>query len=488
MHFSRLHRHGVGLALTTALLGLAACGGGGGGGGGGDGGGASGPAISGTAAGGAAITGTVTIEDSTGVTRTATIGSGGTYSIDVEGLTAPFLLRAQGSAPNGTGVTYYSAALAEDVDGTVNITPLTNLITSNALGTLAADVFNSGGFADALTPEQLEAAEAALQAKLAEVLAALGLPATIDLRNAPFDTDHTGVDALLDLIKVSISGSTAFLTNLLDNSVIGQDDLSTNDDDATPVDLTDAQAQELDAIKNDPQAIEDAAAQNQAQGLYFGPATVNSAGDPTALEFSLLSLDDGRYYTFVFDQSQLVGLNEGSSQASDGNYTSADSITYNFNTPPVPGSLAGTYGAPNAAYKGTFTPDDGNAGYTVSYDLARESTETYDYNAEATLVPGVYSGQVLGAVEATFDVQADGSFTGSAGGCSYSGNFTPRMQKNVYDSTLTFGEDCGPNAGVSLTRGVAIFVNVGGTDVLLTAGTTADRSAAGAFVGELPPP
>src|SRR5665647_3536297 len=69
--------------------------------------------LSRTVAGGAAVVGTVLVTDSKGASKGATIEANGHYSIDVSGMTGPFVLKAAGTVGNTT-VTYYSAATTAD--------------------------------------------------------------------------------------------------------------------------------------------------------------------------------------------------------------------------------------------------------------------------------------------------------------------------------------------------------------------------------------
>jgi len=230
------------LALTSALasLFLAGCGGGGGG-----------TAVSvvpstmlsGTVAGGAAVIGTVIVTDSKGATKGGTIEANGSYSIDVSGMTGPFVLKAAGTVGNTT-VTYYSAATVADIGGTVNVTPFTNLIVSNIAAQLAENFFsnpdNIAKIGTLITPEKLAAAETALQAKLQPVLTALGISDSIDLLRSSFAADHSGMDAVLDLVKVEVNTETNVVTlkNALTQIAIATDDTGKSTDDATPVDST----------------------------------------------------------------------------------------------------------------------------------------------------------------------------------------------------------------------------------------------------------
>lgn len=213
------------LVLNAAFL--ASCGGGGGGGG-------STPPptqqiLSGTAAAGAPIIGHVVVKDSAGVTRTAQIDAAGGYTVDVTGLTPPFLLRAEGVA-GGRSYVIHSAATNADVNGTINITPLTDLIVANIARQVAANYFDSGNFST-LSASELNTAEDALQQRLQAVLTDLGIAGSIDLLRSAFSTDHTGLDAALDVLRVSVdtATNTALITNVINNANIA-DDLTLSSD------------------------------------------------------------------------------------------------------------------------------------------------------------------------------------------------------------------------------------------------------------------
>jgi hypothetical protein len=199
--------------------------------------------LSGTAAGGAAIIGTVLVTDSKGATKGGTIEANGSYSIDVSGMTGPFVLKAAGTVGN-TRVTYYSAATTADIGGTVNITPFTNLIVSNIAAQIAETYFsnpdNIAKIGTLITPDKLAAAETALQAKLQLVLTAMGISDSIDLLRSSFAANHSGMDAVLDLVKVEADTTTNIFTlkNALTQLAIATDDASKPTDDAIAVDST----------------------------------------------------------------------------------------------------------------------------------------------------------------------------------------------------------------------------------------------------------
>jgi len=182
-------------------------------------------AIKGTAASGTPLLGTVTVKDasSPAITRVAPIQADGSYIMDMAGLKAPFLFRADGEV-SGRRVHYYSGAVASDVGGTLNITPFTDLIMAMIARDVADNLEAQAGLT-ALTPEALRTQAEALRLQLLPVLQALGLPASLDLLRTSFAADHTGLDAALDVLKVSLDPATkaAKITNLLNGSTSTQD-------------------------------------------------------------------------------------------------------------------------------------------------------------------------------------------------------------------------------------------------------------------------
>ncbi len=203
---------------ATAMA-LAACGGGGG----------STPAattISGVAAAGAPIIGSVTIKDSTtptAQTKTVSIAADGKYTVDVSGLKAPYMVRADGYV-GGNEYHLYSAGTSADVGGTINITPLTDLIVANIAKTVASDYFTSGNFSS-LTAAQLTTQSDAMAAKLQPILAAVGVSGSIDLLRTSFSADHKGLDAALDVIRVNTDTATnvATITNIVTQQTMTSD-------------------------------------------------------------------------------------------------------------------------------------------------------------------------------------------------------------------------------------------------------------------------
>lgn len=219
------------IAAIVAVVGVSGCGSSGGGS-------AKATTLSGTAAGGAAIIGQACVKDSLNIEKCSLIDSLGGYSVDVGGMTAPFILRAKGQVGD-TEVTYYSAATLVDIGNKVNITPFTDLIVSNLAGQIAKNYYDSNSSLSVITDKALLTKTTALQRKLAPALSQLGLDSSIDLLRASFNADHTGMDILIDLIKVDVDTTTgiATLKNAINQVVISTDNFALSTDDNASVDV-----------------------------------------------------------------------------------------------------------------------------------------------------------------------------------------------------------------------------------------------------------
>lgn len=190
--------------------------------------------LSGTAAAGAPLVGTVTVKDSLGATRQVQIEADGGYTIDVSGMTGPFVLQANGTV-GGRSYRVHSAATEADIGNTINVTPLTDLIVANMAGEIAANYFDRGDFAGLSTAE-LDSQAELLRQRLGAILTGVGLDASIDLLRASFSADHTGLDAALDLLRVEVDPATAIatITSIIDGQQI-TDDLAAADTSALTV-------------------------------------------------------------------------------------------------------------------------------------------------------------------------------------------------------------------------------------------------------------
>ena len=196
------------VAATAALL-LAACGGGG------DdsappatttppptGGGTTTVAtvdITGLAATGAPIVnGTVTATNARGEKATAQSNGTGGFTVKVaEG--APYVL----SVVDAAGKTWYSYAQAA---GRANINPMTTLALLQANGNKPLADLVASWSTRRITPEQVLEAAKVLNANLAQVMTSKGVVASsTNVFTAEFNANGTGLDAVLDAMRVTIN-------------------------------------------------------------------------------------------------------------------------------------------------------------------------------------------------------------------------------------------------------------------------------------------
>jgi len=212
---------------TLMLAALVACGGGGGG--------SNSSQLSGVAAYGAPMQGaSITLTDANGQSRTTNTSADGSYTLDVTGLTAPFLLKASGAA--GDSVKEYAAlvtsAPTEGKTVVANVTPLTHaLVTMVSSDGASPHEFTDSSKLKTLDASKLSAALVNLQAALKNVLVETGLSEKFDPLTVRFKADRTNAeDTLLDTIKVSVSDQGVTLHNA---RVSVNDTGSANTDEAT---------------------------------------------------------------------------------------------------------------------------------------------------------------------------------------------------------------------------------------------------------------
>jgi hypothetical protein len=302
----------IGFAFILTTLALGACGGGGSSDGGG-GGSTTTTTLSGTAAAGAPIIGQVTVKGSLGNSKSALIEADGSYNVDVTGLTAPYRLRAVGTV-GGRTVKLFSYAEAADVDGTVNITPFTDLIVANAAQQIAESFF------DSQTTTSLDATvvaeqEAALQDKLQNVFNALGVSTAVDLLHTTFSADHSGLDAVLDAVRVEVdtSSNIATITNLVENTTLSDNILDSSDNTAT---LAVSDAGALTTAVSDTQSIA-TLTDNMTQAFANGLPAVSAIQDYFADDFYETDSPKSAFLSDITTDPTLVGLSFSAVSVSD---------------------------------------------------------------------------------------------------------------------------------------------------------------------------
>ena len=210
------------IVALYSLLTLAACGGGGGGG-------STTTAdtsttttaattasgvVSGVASNGAAMTGTVYLKDAGGVEKSTTIASGGSFSIAVDGLTAPFLLKAVSA---DGAVTRYSFT---STSGTTNINPLTHLAVAGTAGTSDLDTYYKTTYVSkqATMASGFKTYVASLKTQLAQLFTNFNVTDT-DFVSGKIEIGK-GVDAVFDKVKFSSIGGANMIAmyNITDTS------------------------------------------------------------------------------------------------------------------------------------------------------------------------------------------------------------------------------------------------------------------------------
>lgn len=188
------------VVAATCLL-ISACGGGGGAS-------SSATVATGVAAVGAPISaGTLSAIDVNGRTASTTIANDGTYSIDfLSTLQPPVLLKAEGVS--GGRSTVHFGVIHNTSSQTVNVTPVSTAIVAQVMQADPGVVFAAADTSKIalLTPLQVAAANTTIGNALNAARAAAGIAGNVvlDFLNTPFSADKTGLDKLLDLVKISV--------------------------------------------------------------------------------------------------------------------------------------------------------------------------------------------------------------------------------------------------------------------------------------------
>ena len=166
--------------------------------------------VSGVAAYGAALANAdIVIKGANGKTLTAKADANGKWTIaDVSSLTAPLIIQAKGTVGGETKELYSILTTVPTGPVTANVTPLTTALLSQAAGVTPAALFADPAKIAAVNPAKVEAAKAKLMAALSEYITALGVDASkVDLISTSFEANSKGLDKLMDLVKVSSSGT-----------------------------------------------------------------------------------------------------------------------------------------------------------------------------------------------------------------------------------------------------------------------------------------
>ena len=190
------------LITSLALLTLAACGGGGGGG-------STSNTLSGTVATGAPMVGATVEVYSAGIkVGTATTDSSGKYTTTAFLAEGPYVIKAVGG-----DTALFSVQLS--ADGTsVNVTPLTNLVSTLLSPTgdaskLATEIASDKAIADT---SKISDKKALVKKIVMPVADAINLGSDFDVINTKMDADGTGLDQILDNVKITIANDASAST------------------------------------------------------------------------------------------------------------------------------------------------------------------------------------------------------------------------------------------------------------------------------------
>ena len=220
------------LALSTLMLALTACGGGGSGSGnsgstatgssdtttpsGTPGSSTTVSAIQGIVAMGMPIVGaTISVVDSTGkicLNTNVVTDAMGHYQADTSNCRPPMVVTATGDTGTVDGIKYTWQSVSLTDNEVINITPLTTIVATSVLTVDPTVVFKNVVLNS--TPTQLAQKLQDAQSALVSALrtANLSVPAGLDFVHSVFAADGTGIDAIMDGIKVTRDSSTGNFT------------------------------------------------------------------------------------------------------------------------------------------------------------------------------------------------------------------------------------------------------------------------------------
>jgi hypothetical protein len=172
--------------------------------------------ITGTVASGNPVAGaTVTATDVNGKTATATADGNGNYTLVTTSLSAPIALVATDPSGQASPMISVLAALpAAGQSSTANVTTLTTALTALLTSDGNAMDFVTQGATtslSAVTTSSVQSATSTLDTYLSNLLSATGLPSNFDPVATTFTANHTGADALIDMVTIVPEGSATYL-------------------------------------------------------------------------------------------------------------------------------------------------------------------------------------------------------------------------------------------------------------------------------------
>lgn len=175
--------------------------------------------VSGVAAAGSALVGTAYLKDSSVPAKelSSPLAADGSFVFNLNGLTAPYILKATGTA-NGRTFTLYSFA---PTAGIANINPLSSLAMILAYGSDdLQSIYDSPDFATMLViMNSLPSAITNVQTALHPTLVKFGA-GTVNFISDPYVANHQGIDLFLDNAIISTSNGVITLYDLTTNRAV----------------------------------------------------------------------------------------------------------------------------------------------------------------------------------------------------------------------------------------------------------------------------
>jgi len=198
----------------------------------------------------------------------------------------------------------------------------------------------------------------------------------------------------------------------------------------------------------------------KAQGVYSGTTS-------SGYYFETILLPNDKYYeiygTLIGNLYSVAGMVTGQGASGNGTYT-ANVNEFQYTGQALTDGLSATV-VPDSSLGGTLIPFGKLSG--VSFTGTAPAASSFDYNVPASLadISGSWTGTLLDGTSTTVTMNSDGTVSGSASGCPFSGTIVADpSDKNFFDVSVKFG-----NAPCSLLNQTASGVAV---DFLLPDGVT----------------
>lgn len=175
------------------------------------------------------------------------------------------------------------------------------------------------------------------------------------------------------------------------------------------------------------------------EGSYIGTSTSTDNSS-----FNLLILENGQYWEIYGTQTtagfSIAGLIQGTSTASNGNFSSPDAKDFGA-TPARSATIAGTYNTTAKTITGKFIIP--SLSLNIDFSAGPDTATLYNYATPAKLstLTGAWTLTDTSGENLTVNIADSGAFTGTyATGCTVSGTVATRASgKNVFNTTMQFG-------------------------------------------------